>query len=147
MLAIIGDSFPTFDSFGATVRNFLEHARAVAAGAAEGGVFTWFLAAEYQWEMETAGIWLVESPDSRLCAREKLVMRHFLKPMAAVRRAIQAGRRAAAPRAAGSPSQEWADWLDLAGLPDWNDFTIRTVILLSQLGEPASNDGNYGVRA
>ena len=39
-----------------------------------------------------------------------------------------------------------AFWLELAALPSWNDFTVRTAILLSQLGEPARNDQNYGPR-
>ncbi|MEO8809401.1 MAG: hypothetical protein ABI386_04055 [Rhodanobacter sp.] len=147
MLAIIENSVPTTDAFGATVCNFLEHARAVATGEAEGDLFTWFLAAEYQWEMETAGSWLVESPDSRLSASEKRVLGHFLKPMPALRQSIQVARRAAAQRADASLSAEWTDWLELAGLPAWNDFTVRTVILLSQLGEPARNDDHYDVRA
>src|SRR3546814_14994912 len=65
MLATTGDSAETSDRHDQTVRRFMEHARAVAAGEAEGDVFTWFLAGEYQWEMEAAGTWLVESPASR----------------------------------------------------------------------------------
>ncbi|MGB3462428.1 hypothetical protein [Rhodanobacter lindaniclasticus] len=147
MLAITGDSAGTSDRHDQTVRRFMEHARAVAAGEAEGDVFTWFLASEYQWEMEAAGTWLVESPASRLSATEKDTMRHFMSCMPAIRDAIIDGRKAAAHRADRSLSPEWTDWLELAALPSWNDFTIRTAILLSQLGEPARNDPHYGIVA
>jgi hypothetical protein len=146
MLAMTGDYQATSDQHGATVRNFLEHARAIAAGEAEGDVFTWFLASEYQWEMEMACTWLVESPASRLSHGEKETLRHFLKCMPEIREAIMTGRQAAARRADRSLLPEWTDWLELAALPSWNDFTVRTAILLSQLGEPARNDSNYGVR-
>lgn len=146
MLAMSGDSFAGSDPHGATVRKFLEHARAVAAGEAEGDVFTWFLASEYQWEMESACTWLVESPASRLSHGEKETLRHFLKSMPEIRQAILDGRKAAARRADRSLSPEWTDWLELAALPSWNDFTVRTAILLSQLGEPARNDKEYGPR-
>ena len=147
MLAKTGDSRAASDQHGETVRNFLEHARAIAAGEAEGDVFTWFLASEYQWEMEMACTWLVESPASRLSPVEKETLGHFLKCMPEIRQAIVAGRKAAAQRADRSLSPEWTDWLELAALPSWNDFTVRTAILLSQLGEPARNDSNYGIRA
>ena len=146
MLAITGDSFAGSDPHGATVRNFLEHARAIAAGVAEGDVFTWFLAAEYQWEMEAACTWLVGSPASRLADGEKETMRHFLERMPEIRQAIMDGRKAAAQRTNRSLLPGWTDWLELAGLPSWNDFTVRTAILLSQLGEPARNDTEYGPR-
>lgn len=147
MLAKTGDSRAASDQHNATVRNFLEHARAIAAGEAEGDVFTWFLAGEYQWEMEMACTWLVESPESRLSPAEKETLRHFLKCMPEIRQAIVDGRKAAAQRADRSLQPEWTDWLELASLPSWNDFTVRTAILLSQLGEPARNDSNYGIRA
>ncbi|MEO6926197.1 MAG: hypothetical protein ABI129_05955 [Rhodanobacter sp.] len=147
MLAKTGDSLAVADRHGATVRHFLEHARAIAAGEAEGDVFTWFLASEYQWEMETACTWLVESPASRLSGGEKETMRHFLKCMPEIRLAIMAGRKAAAERADKSLLPEWTDWLELAALPSWSDFTVRTAILLSQLGEPARNDSDYGIKA
>ncbi len=146
MLAKTGDSFAGSDQHSATVRKFLEHGRAIAAGEAEGDVFTWFLAAEYQWEMEAACTWLVESPASRLADGEKQTMRHFLKCMPEIRQAIVDGRKAAAHRADRSLLPEWTDWLELAALPSWNDFTVRTAILLSQLGEPARNDAEYGLR-
>src|SRR3546814_7925743 len=44
MLATTGDSAETSDRHYQTVRRCMEHARAVAAGEAEGDVFTWFLA-------------------------------------------------------------------------------------------------------
>jgi len=144
MLATTTDSADTSDRHDQTVRRFMEHARAVAAGEAEGDVFTWFLAGEYQWEMEAAGTWLVESPASRLSATEKDTMRHFMSCMPAIRDAILDGRKAAAQRNDRSLAPEWTDWLELAALPSWNDFTIRTAILLSQLGEPARNDPHYG---
>ena len=31
----------------------------------------------------------------------------------------------------------------IAALPRWNDFTVRTAILLSQLGTPARNDDRF----
>lgn len=143
MLAMTGDTLPVSDQHGATVRNFLEHARAVAAGEAEGDVFTWFLASEYQWEMESACTWLVESPASRLSKGEKETLQHFLKCMPEIRQAIMGGRKAASQRADRSLQPEWTDWLEIAALPSWNDFTVRTAILLSQLGEPARNDRHY----
>lgn len=146
MPAKTGDFVAASDRHAATVRNFLEHARAIAAGEAEGDVFTWFLASEYQWEMETACSWLVESPASRLSSGKKETMRHFLKCMPEIREAIMAGRKAAAERADKSLLPEWTDWLELAALPSWSDFTVRTAILLSQLGEPARNDSDYAAR-
>ena len=146
MLATTGDSAGTSDRHIETVRRFLDHARAVAADEAEGDVFTWFLASEYQWEMEAAATWLVESPASRLTVGEKETMRHFLTRMPAIRDAILSGRKAAAHRNDRSLSPEWTDWLELAAMPTWNDFTLRTAILLSQLGEPARNDPDYGMR-
>lgn len=143
MLAMTGSSLSASDEHGATVRNFLEHARAIAAGEAEGDVFTWFLATEYQWEMESACNWLVESPASRLSSGEKETLRHFLQCMPEIRAAIAAGRKAATKRADRSLQPEWTDWLELASLPSWHDFTVRTAILLSQLGEPARNDCHY----
>ncbi|MEO6798550.1 MAG: hypothetical protein ABI178_01220 [Rhodanobacter sp.] len=147
MLAMTGGSASVSDQHGAAVRNFLEHARAIAAGEAEGDVFTWFLAIEYQWEMESSCRWLVESPASRLADGEKEALRPLLNCMPEIREAIAAGRKAAARRADRSLLPEWTDWLELASLPSWHDFTVRTAILLSQLGEPARNDGNYGIRA
>jgi hypothetical protein len=147
MLATTTDSADTSDRHDQTVRRFMEHARAVAAGEAEGDVFTWFLAGEYQWEMEAAGTWLVESPASRLSVTEKDTMRHFMSCMPAIRDAILDGRKVAARRNDSSLAPEWTDWLELAALPSWNDFTIRTAILLSQLGEPARNDPHYGIVA
>ncbi len=146
MLAITGDSFAGSDRHGAAVHNFLEHARAIAAGEAEGDVFTWFLAAEYQWEMEAACTWLTESPASRLTKGEKETLRHFLKHMPEIRQAIMDGRKTAAQRTDPTLPPEWTDWLELAALPRWNDFTVRTAILLSQFGEPARNDPEYGIR-
>ena len=147
MLAMTEDAVPVSDQHKATVRKLLEHARAVAAGQAEGDVFTWFLACEYEWEMESACTWLVESSASLLSTSEKEALRLFLQRMPEVREAIMTGRKAAARRADSSPSAEWVDWLELVALPSWNDFTMRTAILLSQLGEPARNDSNYGIRA
>lgn len=147
MLAMTEDAIPASDQHGATVRKLLEHARAIATGQAEGDVFTWFLAAEYEWELEAACTWLVESPTSRLPSAEKEAVRVFLQRMPEVRQAVMAGRKAAAHRANNKLSPEWVDWLELVSLPSWNDFTMRTAILLSQLGEPARNDNNYGIRA
>jgi hypothetical protein len=147
MLAMTGDAIAVSEEHGAAMHKLLEHARAVASGQAEGDVFTWFLATEYEWEMESACTWLVESPASQLPASEKEALRLFLLRMPEVRQAIMTGRKAAAQRANASPSPEWSDWLELVGLPSWNDFTARTAILLSQLGEPARNDSNYGIRA
>lgn len=146
MLPMTGDAVPVSVEHDANMRKLLEHARAVASGQAEGDVFTWFLATEYEWEMESACTWLVESPASQLPTGEKEALRLFLLRMPEVRQAIMAGRKAAAHRANNSPSAEWSDWLELVALPSWNDFTARTAILLSQLGEPARNDSNYGIR-
>ncbi len=134
------------DLFAAKLRTFLEHAQAVASGQAEGDAFNWFLASEYQWEMEVAGAWLVDSADSRLNATEKATLRHFLQGMPEVREAISAGRQLSLNRNKALGSPEWADWLEIASLPSWNHLTIRTAILLSQLGTPARNDEHFTVQ-
>ncbi|MGH8157705.1 MAG: hypothetical protein ACREPQ_06265 [Rhodanobacter sp.] len=131
------------DRFASTLRTFHEHASAIASGHAEGDTFTWFLASEYEWEMEMACTWLVESPESRLSDAEKVTLRHFLGIMPEVRNAIVAGRQTASDRVRQSASPEWADWLEIAALPSWNNFTVRTAILLSQLGSPAQNDTHF----
>lgn len=134
---------PVADQFTATLRTFQEHARAIASGKAEGDMFTWFLASEYEWEMEMACQWLVESPASRLSARDKATLDHFLQSMPAVREAILLGRQAASRKPQRASAPEWNDWLEIAALPSWNHFTVRTAILLSQLGNPAQNDKNF----
>lgn len=131
------------NQFAATLRSFNEHARAVASGYAEGGYFTWFLAIEYQWEMETAAEWLVSSRFSELSDNKKNTLRHFLSRMPDIRKALADGRQAAMNRPRAHESSEWVDWLEIAALPDWNNFTVRTAILLSQLGNPARNDSLF----
>jgi hypothetical protein len=142
MLAIPETSRGGADRFDVSLRSFREHARAIASGKAEGDAFSWFLACEYQFELEMACQWLVEAPASRLLDTEKATLRHFLASMPEVREAIAAGRQAA-HRAAPAQSPEWADWLTIAALPSWNNFTVRTAIVLSQLGESARNDANF----
>src|SRR5690349_24931841 len=107
MLATTTDSAETSDRHDQTVRRFMEHARAVAAGEAVGDVFTWFLAGEYQWEMEAAGTWLLESPASRLSVTEKDTMRHFMSCMPASRDGILDRRKAAAQRNDSTCPAEW----------------------------------------
>ncbi|HWU77249.1 MAG TPA: hypothetical protein VN043_12165 [Rhodanobacter sp.] len=147
MLAIIDDSGAAADLFATTLRSFKEHAQAIASGKAEGDHFTWFLAAEYQWQMEMACTWLVQSPASRLSSDERETMRHFLASMPDVRQAIITGRRAVAGQERLLVQEdgdcEWADWLAISALPSWNKFTVRTAILLSQLGDPAQNDTEF----
>ncbi len=143
MLAMTETSRTTEDPFASTLRTFHEHARAIAGSRAEGDAFTWFLASEYQWEMEMACEWLASSPASRLSEGDKETMRHFLASMPAIREAIRAGRRAAAESTNASALPEWSDWLEIAALPSWNEFTVRTAILLSQLGDPARNDSDF----
>lgn len=147
MLAITDDSGAAMDRSETALRAFKEYAQAIASGRAEGSNFTWFLAAEYQWEMEMACTWLVQSPASRLSSDERETMRHFLASMPDVRRAIIAGRRAVASQerqlAQEDGDCEWADWLAISALPSWNKFTVRTAILLSQLGDPAQNDTEF----
>ena len=63
--------------------------------------------------------------------------------MPAIRKALADGRLAAASRPWATDLPEWTDWLEIAALPDWNDFTVRTAILLSQLGNPAQNDSLF----
>ncbi|MFC5527051.1 hypothetical protein ACFPPA_15025 [Rhodanobacter ginsengisoli] len=87
--------------------------------------------------------WLASSPASRLSEGDRETMRHFLASMPAIREAIGAGRRAAADSTDASVSPEWSDWLEIAALPSWNEFTVRTAILLSQLGDPARNDTDF----
>lgn len=142
MLAITKTPDNEVDRFAATLRTFHEHARAIASGKAEGDTFTWFLAAEYQWELESACQWLVDAPGSRLSESEKATLAHFLAGMPEVREAIVAGRQAA-QRDQPPQSPEWADWLTIAALPSWNSFTVRTAILLSRLGDAARNDGDF----
>lgn len=134
----------TAHQFAAALRSFNEHARAVACGRAEGDSFTWFLASEYQWEMEVAAEWLVSSPASELSDHQKNTLRHFLSRMPETRKALVDGRQAAANRPHGPDCPAWVDWLEIAALPDWSDFTVRTAILLSQLGNPAQNDSLFG---
>ncbi|MFA6230679.1 MAG: hypothetical protein WC617_11015 [Rhodanobacter sp.] len=131
------------NQFAAALHSFNEHARAVACGRAEGDSFTWFLASEYQWEMEMAAEWLVSSPASDLSDNQKNTLRHFLSRMPEIRKAIVDGRKAAASRPKAPDSPAWTDWLEIAALPDWSDFTVRTAILLSQLGNPAQNDSLF----
>ncbi|MDE2157063.1 MAG: hypothetical protein KGJ32_14425 [Xanthomonadaceae bacterium] len=131
------------DRFASTLRTFHEHARAIAGGNAQDDAFNWFLATECQREMEMACEWLVESPASRLPDADKATLRHFLGSLPAVRQAIVAGRQEASDRTSQVASPEWADWLAIAALPSWNDFTVRTAILLSQLGTPARNDDRF----
>jgi hypothetical protein len=147
MLAITDNSGAATDRFSTTLRTFKEHAQAIASGKAEGDYFTWFLAAEYQWEMEIACTWLIQSPASRLSNDERETMRHFLASMPDVRQAIITGRRAVTGQtrqpARDESDCEWADWLAISALPSWNKFTVRTAILLSQLGDPAQNDTEF----
>lgn len=143
MQAMTASSHPATDRFSSTLDSFREHAQAIASGRAEGDAFTWFLAAEYQWELETACEWLVESPASQLPEADKVALRHFLASMPEVREAILTGRRAAADANDGSASPEWTDWLAIAALPSWNSFTVRTAIVLSQLGQGARNDTDF----
>lgn len=143
MLAITEIPGTAADPFASTLRTFREHARAIAGSRAEGNAFSWFLASEYQWELERACEWLTSSPASRLSTGEKETLQHFLASMPAIRSAIRAGRRAAADNADVSTSPEWSDWLAIAALPSWSDFTVRTAILLSQLGDPARNDSDF----
>ena len=131
------------DRSASTLRTFHEHAIAIASGNAEGDAFSWFLASEYEWEMEIACTWLVESPESRLSDAEKVTLRHFLGTMPEVRKAIVAGRQTVSNPVQRSASPEWTDWLEIAALPSWNNFTVRTAILLSQLGSPAQNDTHF----
>lgn len=131
------------NQFAAALRSFNEHARAVACGRAEGDSFTWFLASEYQWEMEVAAEWLTSSPASELSDHQKNTLRHFLSRMPDIRKALVDGRQAAASRPQAADSPAWTDWLEIAALPDWSDFTVRTAILLSQLGNPAQNDALF----
>ncbi len=143
MQAMTATPHSATDRFASTLGSFREHAQAIASGRAEGDAFTWFLAAEYQWELETACEWLVESPASRLPEADKAALRHFLASMPEVREAIVAGRRAATDAGDASASPEWADWLAIAALPSWNSFTVRTAIVLSQLGQGARNDADF----
>lgn len=146
MLAITEIPSKVEDRFATTLRAFLEHSMAIANGIAEGEAFTWFLATEYQWEMEMAGEWLVGSPASRFSDSQKAILRKFLASMPEIREAIRSGRMAAAERESGQTSPQWVDWLEIASLPAWNSFTVRTAILLSQLGRPAHNDAEFDTR-
>ena len=143
MLAVTDIAPQRADRFAATLRTFREHARAIASGQAEGDAFTWFLACEYQWEMEQAGQWLVHSPASRLSDGDKATLGHFMASMPEVRKAILAGRQQATAQAEPSQSPGWVDWLTIAALPTWNSFTVRTAILLSQLGDAPGNDAQF----
>lgn len=143
MLAITEIPAHGADRFASTLRTFREHARAIASGQAEGDAFTWFLACEYQWEMEQAGQWLVDSPASRLSEGDKTTLSHFMASMPEVREAILAGRQLATEQAEPTLSPGWVDWLTIAALPNWNSFTVRTAILLSQLGDAPRNDAQF----
>ena len=131
------------DPFVSTLRSFLDHARAIASGKAEDDGFSWFLATEYQWEVETACETLIDSPVAQVTPVEKAALSKFLTGMPAVRDALTAFKRNLRNNPELSSDGEWSDWEDVSGLPAWREFSIRTAILLSQLGKSAQNEGDF----
>ena len=134
------------ERFVSTLARFHEHARAIARGRAEGEAFNWFLATEYQWEMETACEWLIESPTSRVSDKHKAILHGLLQTMPEVRQALEECLRAAADNSRRGASDEWPEWQTITALPAWKALTVQTAIALSQMGDPASNDDNYFAR-
>ena len=144
MLAMSEIPYTVTDPFASTLRTFLDHARAIASGKVEDDDgFSWFLATEYQWEVENACEVLVESPADQVTHAEKAALNKFLADMPAVRDALKAFKKNATGSANASAAREWSDWQDVSGLPAWRDFSIRTAVLLSQLGKAAQNDGDF----
>lgn len=132
--------------FASTLARFHDHARAVACGRVEGGAFNWFFATEYQWEMETACEWLLDSPDSGLSEEHKSVLLDLLQAMPETRRALEESLRTAAVNSRHDACGGWPEWQAITALPAWKNFTMRTAIALSRLGHPAQNDDNYFAR-
>ncbi len=144
MLAMTEIPHNVTDPFVSSLRTFLDHARAIASGKVEDDDgFSWFLATEYQWEVESACEVLVDSPVDQVTGAEKAALSKFLAEMPTVKDALKAFKRNAKGSSISSPSREWSDWQDVSGLPAWRDFSIRTAILLSQLGKAARNDGDF----
>ncbi|HEY0199199.1 MAG TPA: hypothetical protein VGC19_11785 [Rhodanobacter sp.] len=131
------------DPFASTLRTFLDHAQAIASGTVEDDGFSWFLATEYQWEMETACIALTELPVDQVTHAEKAALDKFLADMPAVREALQAFKHNTRNHPDTLVAGEWSDWQDVSALPAWREFSIRTAVLLSQLGKAAQNDGDF----
>jgi hypothetical protein len=79
MLAMTEIPYNVTDPFTSVLRTFLDHARAIASGKVEGDDgFSWFLATEYQWEVEAACEVLIESPEKQVTPDEKAALRKFL---------------------------------------------------------------------
>jgi hypothetical protein len=144
MLAMTDLPYNVTDPFASTLRTFLDHARAIASGRVEDDDgFSWFLASEYQWEVETACEVLIDSPADQVTPAEKAVLGKFLADMPAVKEALKAFRRNARNASDAPASREWSDWQDVSALPAWREFSIRTAVLLSQLGKAPQNDGEF----
>lgn len=146
MLPFTPIQHPANEHFAPTMARFLEYARPVAAGRAEGGAFNWFLATEYQWEMETACEWLLESPTSGLSDEHKSILRNLAQCMPETRQALEESLRATANNSHQDALIEWPEWRTITALPSWKNFTAQTAIALSRLGHPALNDDNYFAR-
>jgi hypothetical protein len=143
MLTMTEIPYSVADPFASTLRTFLDHARAIASGKVDDDEFSWFLATEYQWEVETSCEVLVDSPPDRVTQAEKAALSKFLADMPTVRDALKAFKRSARSHPGTSMSREWSDWQDVSALPAWREFSIRTAVLLSQLGKAAQNDGDF----
>jgi hypothetical protein len=143
MLAMTEVPYSLNDPFASTLRNFLDHARAIASNKAEDDGFSWFLATEYQWEVENACETLIELPTNQVSPAERAVLCKFLIGMPAVRDALKAFKQNIRNHPELSSEGEWTDWEDVSALPAWRDFSIRTAIVLSQLGKSAQNEENF----
>jgi hypothetical protein len=146
MLAMTEMPHNLSDPFASALRTFLEHARAIASGKVEGGGFSWFLACEYQWEVEAACHMLVDAPSDQVSDVDRAVLDKFLAGMPAVKAALVAFKRNARNMPVPGGAGQWSDWQDVSTLPAWRDFSIRTAILLSQLGKAAHNDGQFDLQ-
>jgi hypothetical protein len=144
MLAMTEIPYDVTDPFTSVLRTFLDHARAIASGKVEGDDgFSWFLATEYQWEVEAACEVLIESPEKQVTPAEKAALRKFLAGMPVVRDALKVFKQNARNPPDTLMAREWSDWQDVSALPAWREFSIRTAVLLSQLGKAAQNDGDF----
>jgi hypothetical protein len=144
MLAMTEIPHNVTDPFASVLRTFLDHARAIASGKTEGDDgFSWFLATEYQWEVETACEVLIEATADQVTPTEKAILGKFLAGMPAVRDALKALKHSTGNDPDASMAREWSDWQDVSALPVWREFSIRTAVLLSQLGKAAQNDGDF----
>lgn len=136
---------PSVDPVATAFGRLMDHAHPIASGKVEGDGFSWFLATEYLWEVEVACETLLDIGTDSISGSQRLAMSRLLSDMPGVKHALQTFKRNAHCHPDVLADLEWPDWLDVSALPAWREFSIRTAILLSQLGGIVQNDGLYSV--